>query len=61
MAESKLRLIQKQNQCEIIHNLPVIFDKSCKRYKETDAVINAWEEMANSLEFIRDDMCYKTF
>ena len=30
MAESKLSLIQKGNLCEIIHNLPVIFDKSYK-------------------------------
>ena len=40
MAESKLSLIPKENQCGIIHNLPVIFDKSCKRYNERDAVIN---------------------
>ena len=34
MAESKLGLIQKENLWEIIHNLPVTLDKSCKGYKE---------------------------
>ena len=41
MAESKLSLIQKENLCEIIHNLPVIFEESRKGYKERDAATNA--------------------
>ena len=58
MAESKLSLIQKENRCNIIHNLPAIFDKSCKGYKERDAATNVKKEMENSLEFIHDGMYY---
>ena len=58
MAECKLGLIQKESLCEIIHNYPVIFDKSCKAQKERDAITNAWEEIANSLEFISDVTYY---
>ena len=38
MGESKHSLIQEEYLCEIIHNYSVIFDKSCKRYKERDAI-----------------------
>ena len=58
MAECRLSLIQKENLCEIIHNYPVIFDKSCKGQKERDVITNAWEEIANSLEFISDVTYY---
>ena len=58
MAECKLSLIQKENLCEIIHNYPVIFDKSCNGQKERDAITNASEEIANSLEFISDVTYY---
>ena len=44
MAESKLSLIQKENLYEIIHNMPVSFDKSCKGCKERDVVTNAWKK-----------------
>ena len=36
MAETRLSLMQKENLYEIIHNLPVFFDKSCIRCKERD-------------------------
>ena len=61
MAESKLSLIQEENLCEIIPNYPVIFGKSCKGCKERDAVTHKWEEIANSLEFIRDGTYYSIF
>ena len=55
MSKSKLSLMQEEKPCETIHYYPVIFDNSCKGYKETDAVTNTWDEIANSLEFICDD------
>ena len=55
MAESKLNFIQKNNLYEIIHNLSFFFDKSCK---ERDVVTNAWEEIANSLAFLRNGTYY---
>ena len=58
MHESKLRVTQKENVCEIICNLLVIFDKLCKEYEERGTVTTAWEEIANSLEFIRDGTSY---
>ena len=61
MVESKLSLMQKENLYEITHNLPVISDKSCWGYKERDAEPNAWEEIANSLDFIRDGTYYSIF
>ena len=36
----------------------VIFDKSLKGYKEKDAEANAWDKIANSLDFIPDGMYY---
>ena len=61
MAESNLSLILKENLCETIRNLPVIFGKSWKEYKVRDAKTNAWEEIANSLEFLRDGTYYSIF
>ena len=61
MAENKLSLIQEENLCEVIPNYPVIFDKSCKGCKERDTVTHKWEEIANSLEFIRDGTYYSIF
>ena len=58
MAESKLSLIQKENLHEIIQNLSVFFDKFCRGCKERDVVTNAWEEIANSLEFLRNGTYY---
>ena len=52
MAESKLSLMQEEDLFEIIYNYPVNFDYSCKRYKKRDTVTYAWEEIANSLEFL---------
>ena len=58
---SKLSLIQKENLCEIIRNYPVILIKSCKRYKERDAVTYVLEKIANFLEFIHDGTYYSVF
>ena len=49
--ENKLGIVQEENLCELVHQFPVIFDKG---YKEKDAEVNAWNEIANSLDLIPD-------
>ena len=61
MAKSRINLIQEDNLCEIIHNLPFFFVKAYKGYKERDAVTNAWEEITKSLAFTRDGTYYSVF
>ena len=54
--ENKLDIVQEENLCELVWQFPVIFDKSHKGHKEKDAEVNAWSEIANSLDFIPDGM-----
>ena len=56
--ENKLYIVQEENLCELGRQLTVIFDKSRKGYKEENAKVNAWNEIANSLDFIPDGMDY---
>ena len=56
--ENKSDIAQEENLCELVRQFPVIFDKSHKGYKEKDAEVNAWNETANSLDFIPDGMHY---
>ena len=56
--ENKLDIIQEENFCETVRQFPVIFDKSRKGYKEKDAEVNAWNKIANYLDFILDGMYY---
>ena len=53
--ENKLDIFQEENLCELVHQCPVIFDKG---YKEKDAEVNAWNEIANSLDLIPDGIYY---
>ena len=55
---SKLDIVQEENLCELVRQFPVIFDKSHKGYKEKDAEVKAWNEIANSLDSILDGMYY---
>ena len=58
---SKLSLMQKENLCEITRNYPAILIKSCKRYKERDAVTYLLEKITNFLEFIHEVAYYSVF
>ena len=53
--ENKLDIFQEENLCELVHQFPVIFDKW---YKEKDPEVNAWNEIANSLDLIPDGIYY---
>ena len=55
---NKLDIVQEENLCELVRQFPVIFDKSHKGYKEKDAEVKAWNEIANSLDSILDGMYY---
>ena len=59
--QMSLSLVQVENLCELVRQYPILFDKSQKGYKERDAVSNAWEEVASSLEFIHDGKCLCLF
>ena len=54
MAKSKLNSILEENLCKINHNYRVSFGKSCKEHKEKNAITNAWQGIAKSLECIRN-------
>ena len=56
--ENKLDIVQEENLCELIRHFPVILGKSHKGCREKDAEINAWNKIANSLDFIADSMYY---
>ena len=56
--ENKLDRVQEENLCELVRQFPVIFAKSHKGYEENDAEVDAWNEIANSLDFIPDGMNY---
>lgn len=47
-----LSLLEEENLSEAVRNFPVLYDKSHKGYKERDAVRNAWNEVAASLDFV---------
>ena len=56
--ENKSDIFQEENLCELVRQFPFIFDKSHKEYKEKHTEVNAWNEIANSLDFIFDGMYY---
>ena len=56
--ENKLDIVQEKNLYQLVCQFPVIFDKSHKGQKEKDTEVNAWYEIANSLDFIPDGMYY---
>ena len=47
-------LKQEEILCEKIREHPLLYDKSHKGYKEKTAVENAWNDVANQLEFIEN-------
>ena len=50
MAEkNNLTFVQEEELCELVHNFPILYDKSHKGYKERDAVANAWEESLSQI------------
>ena len=56
--ENNLDRVREVNLCELVHQFPVNFHKSHKVYKEKDAEVSPWNEIANSLDFISDGMYY---
>ena len=44
--------IEQEILAENVKNFPCIFDKANQAYKQKDVVINAWNEVAKSLEFV---------
>ena len=55
--ENNLDRVREVNLCELVRQFPVNFHKS-QGYKEKDAEVNPWNEIANSLDFISDGMYY---
>ena len=46
-----LCLHKQQMLAEKVQGFPVLYDKRVKGFKEKDAVQNAWEKVAESLDF----------
>ena len=46
-----LSLEQEEILAETIRSYKILYDKSSKGYKEKDAVVNAWNDVAEKLEF----------
>ena len=46
-----LCLQEEEMLVEKVKGFPVVYDKKVKGFKEKDAVQNAWEKVAESLEF----------
>lgn len=51
-----LNLKKEELLCEKLREFPVLFDKSHKGYKEKVAVENAWNEVADGLDFIENSI-----
>ena len=51
-----LSLREDEILSEKVRLYPCLYDKSHKSYKEKDVVQNAWQEIAEELEFITDGM-----
>ena len=49
-----LNLKKEELLCEKLGQFPVLFDKSHKGYKEKVALENAWNEVADGLDFIEN-------
>jgi hypothetical protein len=49
-----LCLAEEERFAEIIKLFPCLFDKTTKGYKEKDVVANAWNSIAEQLEFIEN-------
>ena len=51
---SKISSEEEEFLAEKVKQFPCIFDKCDKGYKEKDCVSNAWNSVADSLEFIEN-------
>jgi len=56
LSRTSLSLEQEEKLAQKVQNFPCIFDKADKGHKEKDVVINAWNEVAKSLEFVENGM-----
>ena len=59
MADSKLRntpacLAEDELLAEAVRKYPALYDKRLKDYKDRNVCRNAWEKVANSLDFVED-------
>ena len=56
MASQKknLSLLDEDKLAESVRNYPILYDKSHQAYRESDAVRNAWQDVAMALEFTSD-------
>lgn len=51
---ASLSLKEEEKLSEIVKNYPCLYDKTSRGYKEKDVGINAWNEVAENLDFIED-------
>ena len=49
-----LCLADEERLAETVKAFPRLYDKTKKGYKEKDVVTNAWNSVANQLDFIED-------
>ena len=49
-----LYLADEERLSEIVKTLPCLYDKTTKGYKEKDVSANAWNKVAEQLDFIED-------
>ena len=49
-----LCLADEERLAETVNAFPCLYDKIKKGYKEKDMVTNAWNSVANQLDFIED-------
>ena len=48
-----LQISREDELLETVRSFPVLYDKSHEGFKEKDAVKNAWDGVAEALEFIQ--------
>ena len=49
-----LCLAEEERLAEVVKVFPCLYDKTTKGYKEKDVVANAWNSVAEQLNFIED-------
>ena len=49
-----LCLANEERLSQIVKTLPCLYDKTAKGYKEKDVSANAWNKVAEQLDFIED-------
>ena len=51
---ASLTLQEEEILSEKVKQFPVLYDKTVKGYKEKDVVKNAWDKVAESLDFVEN-------